>query len=214
MKKSDINKRKRRRKIIMQVYKQVENEKGVLKIVYDTDAPNPREINENLGTMICYHRKYRLGDETFNPDNYNGWNEVLKGECGYPNEIIYLPLYLYDHSGITISTKPFPCAWDSGQVGWIYVTKERIRKEYGVKLVTKNIKEKVLSILENEVKIYDHYLTGEVFGYIIEDHEGNEIDSCYGFYGDDFVANGLFDAIPNEYKSLVEKMIISENVSV
>ena len=40
-------------------------------------------------------------------------------------------LYLYDHSGITMSTGSFCDSWDSGQVGFIYVTKEDIEKEYG-----------------------------------------------------------------------------------
>jgi hypothetical protein len=34
-------------------------------------------------------------------------------------------LYLYDHSGITISTSPFSCGWDSGQVGFIYLTRQK-----------------------------------------------------------------------------------------
>jgi hypothetical protein len=187
----------------MEVYKQVKNENGVLKIVYDTFASNPREMHDNLGIMVCYHGRYILGDKSFNPSNYNGWDEVLKGECGNPNEIIYLPLYLYDHSGITISTTPFSCKWDSGQVGWIYVTKEQIRKEYGVKRVTKKVIEEVLKILVSEVEEYDYYLKGEVFGYIIEDNEGNEIDSSYGYYGYDFKNNGLFYSIPDKYKSLI-----------
>ena len=37
---------------------------------------------------------------------------------------LMLPLYLYDHSGITMNTTGFSCPWDSGQVGWIYAFKE------------------------------------------------------------------------------------------
>jgi len=42
---------------------------------------------------------------------------------------IMLPLYLYDHSGITMSTGKFSCPWDSGQVGWIYCTIEKAMEE-------------------------------------------------------------------------------------
>ncbi|SNS23209.1 hypothetical protein SAMN05446037_1006135 [Anaerovirgula multivorans] len=44
---------------------------------------------------------------------------------------VILPLYLYDHSGITMSSSPFSCQWDSVQVGWIFCTKERFREETG-----------------------------------------------------------------------------------
>lgn len=46
-------------------------------------------------------------------------------------QYVILPLYLYDHSGITISTGPFSCPWDSGQVGWIYAPKDTFRKATG-----------------------------------------------------------------------------------
>jgi hypothetical protein len=82
-----------------------------------------------------------------------------------------LPLYLYDHSGITISTKPFGCPWDSGQVGFIFADREC--KEY----------DDMLAGLTAEVETYDSYLTGDVYGYTIEDQDGNVVHSCWGFYG-------------------------------
>jgi len=46
------------------------------------------------------------------------------------------------------------------------------------------MREKAEACLCAEVKLYDRYLTGDVYGYIIEDDDGNRIDSCWGFYGD------------------------------
>ncbi len=97
---------------------------------------------------------------------------------------IMLPVYLYDHSGIAISTSPFSCPWDSGQVGFIYVSYADIRKEYSCKKVTKAIRRKVIETLEAEAKTYDSYLRGEVYGFQVLDEDGDAIDSCYGFYGD------------------------------
>ncbi len=43
--------------------------------------------------------------------------------------------------------------------------------------------------LEAEVKVYQQYVAGEVYGVIITDPEGNEVDSCWGLIGyDDFTA--------------------------
>ncbi len=76
---------------------------------------------------------------------------------------VILPLYLYDHSGITMNTTGFSCPWDSGQVGWVFVSKKKVREEYGVKRITESLVEKVTEILKGEVKTYDMYLTGELY---------------------------------------------------
>jgi len=91
-------------------------------------------------------------------------------------DIISLPLYLYDHSGITMNTTGFSCPWDSGQVGYIYVSKADARKE---RIPFGNIK----PILESEVETYNQYLTGEVYGYEILNVVRACIDSCCGFFG-------------------------------
>ena len=107
---------------------------------------------------------------------------------------VVLPLYLYDHSGITMSTGSFPCMWDSGQVGWIVCDKETIEKEF------KGDKDRAEKCLLAEVMTYDQYLTGDVYGFIVEereerdeddDSEWEETDSCYGFYGSDVRENGM-----------------------
>lgn len=35
----------------------------ILQIMHDDDAPNPREDYSNFGKMICWHRRYNLGDK-------------------------------------------------------------------------------------------------------------------------------------------------------
>jgi hypothetical protein len=170
------------------------NKKFRIKIVQDTDPSSPRE-DDNLGTMVCFHKRYDLGDKhDYNHIEYDSWGEQRKDIEKTENVCVILPLYLYDHSGITISTSPFGCNWDSGQVGWIFVSKEDVRKEFGVKRITKEIIEKVTNILESEVETYDQYLMGDVYGYEIcevvtcsEGHEHeNELDSCWGFYGSEY----------------------------
>lgn len=96
---------------------------------------------------------------------------------------IRLPLYLYDHSGLTMSTAAFHCPWDSGQVGWIYVTHAALRKEHDMKRVSRRIREAALALMRVEVSEYDQYLTGDVWTVDIEDRDGEIIDSCGGFYG-------------------------------
>ena len=174
----------------MQGIDSIEYKGHFINIYPDEDAPNPRKEFDHLGTMVCFHRRYNLGDEHEFRD-HDELRDFLKEE-----KPICLPLYLYDHSGITISTgnERFracdPQGWDWGMLGYIYVTKEDVRKVYGVKRVTRKTLDRVTKLLEAEVDEYDHYLTGNVYGYEIikpegdgEPHVGRVLDTCWGFFG-------------------------------
>lgn len=169
----------------------------ILKIYQDSDNESPRTAWDNLGKMVCFHKRYDLGDKhKINHNDFESFEDMAEkitdgGE--------YLPLFLYDHGSVTINTSPFSCRWDSGQVGFIYISKQDIIKEYGND--NKKTRKTVLKVLESEVKTYDQYLRGDIYGFkLIEietcslghEHE-NEIDSCWGFYGSDHEASGLFE---------------------
>lgn len=158
----------------MEAIETIEYKGCTIAIHQDEMVESPREW-DNLGKMCCFHSRYDLGDK------HNLTVEEVKGIVEQ-KDIVSLPLYLYDHSGITISTTPFSCPWDSGQVGFIYVDHEAIKKEYKVKRVTEIIIGKVVEILEAEVNTYNDYLTGDVYGYMTFD-KNVEIDCCFGFYG-------------------------------
>jgi hypothetical protein len=169
--------------------KRIEN--YLIEIFHEDSPESPREW-DNLGTMICFHKRYSLGDKhDYKHNDYSGWEEMKKAIIKNENVGVILPLYLYDHSGITISTSPFSCPWDSGQIGFIYVSKEKMLKEYGGKIVTKKLKEKVTEYLKGEVETYDQYLRGDVYGYKVfkvtyceqgYEHK-EELDSSWGYYG-------------------------------
>lgn len=175
-----------------------------LKIEQDTDAEDPRKY-DHFGVMYCWHRRYILGD--VQPSEApNDWvNEHQKHF-----DAVILPLYLLDHSGITMSVTPFSCSWDSGQVGWIVGCKNdpaRL-KEYGLLGATD---EKIRKRLQSEVEEYDQYLTGDVYYWAAEKRcaacgAWEHVDSCGGFYGTDWERNGLVDMLPQEYVALVKEL--------
>ena len=67
-------------------------------------------------------------------------------------------------------------------MGYIYISKKDSVKEWGKTLFTKTVEEKAINYLVMEVKIYNDFLTGDIYGFIIEDQGGEELDSCWGFY--------------------------------
>lgn len=100
------------------------------------------------------------------------------------------PLYLYDHSGITISAGSFNDPWDSGQVGWQYVTHQRLMEEWnGDEILAKRS-------MDLELEAYDQYLRGEVYGFAVIDEDGDTVEACSGFFGDDPYESGMADYFP------------------
>ncbi len=173
-------------------------------ISYDELQDDPRQFSESLGTMACFHKRYDIGDPTHrdeNPLEFQEWVTTSK-------EIAkYFPIYLYDHSGLTIRTYPFECRWDSGLLGYIYVTKERVRKVYGVKRISPQLLDKVSKVLLEEIEEMDYYLRGEVYCIDLEE-DGEVIDSICGIYGYDNLKDYLNTEVSNSYqfKQVVEQL--------
>jgi hypothetical protein len=185
-----------------------------IKISQDEDPWNPREMCDEMATMVTWHRNYNIGDDHNynNPErhfyegfwfelaceldpelaekaerlenwlyDHNGSNEYEERVSKWVNAIIekhliYLPIYIYDHGGITINTTGFSCGWDSGLIGYIFVSKDTVRKEYCWKRITKKRTEEILVRLRSEISLYDQYLTGDVWCYDITDSNGNDMD--------------------------------------
>lgn len=151
-----------------------------ISVMFDENPESPREW-ENIGIIHCAHRRYSLGDVQHNTlEAINAAeNKCLK------NGDIVLPLYLYDHSGITISLSPFSCPWDSGRVGFIAIPRKKMLKEFSAKIFSKKLKEKALEIAKEEIEVYDQFLRGEVYGYVVR-KDSEELESCWGHYGLDY----------------------------
>lgn len=290
-------------------------------IMHDECAENPRESCENLGTMACWHNRYRLGDrlppsetqESFwqglvrstitekrlmqmvslgeipgmrivDKGNdlvdiymigYDGKEYLEYEDVGYTTAayyiqddldvkqcmtalrqyMIWLPLWLYDHGGITISCGSregqYADAWDSGCVGWIVMSKEKamselveiLKDEHGNPIKEEHVNpgkpstwsyltrplteetwaERAEEVLREEVKVYDMYLRGEVYGYrlysaclpfgeVSDDFEPDWEEEEYGVFmggyiGDDIEENGIADELPGFTEALEESRV-------
>lgn len=178
-----------------------------VRIEQDEHAVDPREY-DNAGKMYCWHRRYSLGDEQpdqspdeicrellqdwtgeFIPDELSGdeLREKLEQNC------VMLPLYLYDHSGLAMNTGGFSCPWDSGQVGFILISRPDAIDEWG-----EAWRERAEAVLRAEVEEYNRYLQGDVYRFIAEerdlpDGQWEVVDDIGGFYGSDPRTNGMTD---------------------
>lgn len=175
------------------------NYKGfTINIVSDDDPQDPRKWEDCPSKMYCFHNRYNLGDK----HNYSSMEKILyelaglhyeEGDEEYERTTedllqlieerghIVRKLFLYDHSGLSISSSSFVgrtphASWDSGVVGLQVMEADTISYEWGT---GPDAKEKAEKYMEGEVKTYDNYLTGQVYGYVVEE----TWDSCFGYYG-------------------------------
>ena len=82
--------------------------------------------------------------------------------------------------------------WDYTVSGFVYVTKETLRKEYGVKRITKSIIECAENHLRDELDTLTRWLNGECYGWQIKEYaltddgleweEVDILDSCWGYF--------------------------------
>ena len=186
--------------------KTVEYKGYTIEIIPDSDPINPR-TNDNLTVMVSSHKSFCIDDDGTDYDrgNYDSWDDMEKAIIKNERAVVIKPLYLYDHSGQTIRTSPFSCNWDSGQIGFVWISREKALEGLGLgkgNRISKKQKIQLEKNLEGEVKEYDDYLTGNVFGFKIS-KDGVDIESCWGFAGDD--ANGNEWALV-EAKSIVDHL--------
>lgn len=156
----------------------------------DDDPESPREW-DNCAVLACEHRHYNLGDGTLadaigrTPDEFKSLRHLERYLTLAHGAVVVVPLYLYDHSGISMSTGSFigraqHAEWDSGMVGIAWITRDVCEREFNGDV------EAARKCLEGEVETYDQYLTGDVWGYVVETPAGDHLDSLWGIYGLDY----------------------------
>lgn len=154
--------------------KNIQQSGFTLRILTDDDPDSPANW-DNLGQIAYCSDRYTLGTERVSRDRLD---EIAAGiEDG---SLIGLPVYAYIHGGVTISTGAFSCPWDSGQCGFVYCKASDAEDEWAG---DPHFRANAIRVLSGEVKTFDQYLRGDIYGYVIEGKDGDVVDSCWGFYG-------------------------------
>lgn len=173
-----------------------------VEVTYDMDPESPREW-DNACRLVMSHNRYRFPNEAdVDFDAYDGWDEVEKALRSKHRAHLIVPVYMYDHSGLAFRAgRGFGDVdsgrWDWGQVGFAYLTKSDLRREWGK---DQEREQKALASIEAELDAYESFVNGNVYCFSVEDEDGNLIESCAGFYDmDDALKEGKSIAENNEY---------------
>jgi hypothetical protein len=212
-----------------------------IKIRQDEFVGSPDDWgNEDL-FLVYDHREFTVKRDDFSPEDIYDYLSIknallkedifqpkdeleydLKGYFDYESKYWIFPVEAYIHSGVYLSlfsgTKQ--CRWDSSVSGYILASKEEFKD---LEIAT--------NAAEGLLETWNQYLSGDVWGYIIEksnaiytiskekfdrllfendlstlesefdvENEWEEVDSCWGFYGEDAAINEAKLVIDNYEK--------------
>ena len=169
-----------------------------LKIEYEEDAESPREWT-TLGYFITIDNRMK------SPDNNEELKTIIK-ETGeeaknvkdhirrikkeFSEKIIAIyPISKYEHSEVGYflgSTFGF----DYSNNGF-YIVTDKTAKELGAK------RKDFEKIIKDELNIYNKYINGEVYSFMLYDKNGKLEDSCGGFYN----IEDIREYLPEEWKN-------------
>lgn len=187
----------------------MEVKKYQVAIEQSSDVEDPCGAWDMLGKILCFHPRHKFGhDEGFTKESFDVY---MKDNP----EDFYFPLYMYDHSGVTISLTPFNDRWDSMQIGYVWVKRDEAEKEFGSQLeVDKDsltrplqLRVKVLECIQNDVKSVDMWLTGDVWNFIVTDENGDVVESGNDIYGRDYAEQEGKEALKQLEAEAIRKQI-------
>jgi len=186
----------------MDALETIERDGFTARLYADEDPQNPRTDWDQLGIIVHWHRRHTIGDRKITDTERDalsrprGWallERYLRATEGLIGPLI--PVGLLDHSGLRVyagggSAPGDAQGWDSGTVGFIYTTKKKV-DELGAPL------DSLDDQLRGEIEEYNQYLSGDIYGYVIEDQDGNDAPdgSCWGFYGYDYAISQMNEAL-------------------
>lgn len=160
-------------------------------IKHDIWEENPRDWDICSSTLVTAHKRYSFGGVALTRcanSIEDAFQQHLADKDLTEKDVIFLEVYMFDHSGIALSTTPFGCRWDSGQLGFIYEKRSDIREEFNVKRISKKLEQRIYERLDSEVNLLGHWANGEVFCFTVDG------ETYGGFYGFDHQKSGLFEA--------------------
>ena len=183
-------------------------------LVYDPDADNPREW-DNLGTiLISPDKSHWIANRDVAVDTsihlgknpFEHWDNIRREQLKLKKSEIAIayPITKYEHGEIFLQLG-YKRGWDYTVSGFVYVTKETLRKEYGVTRITKSVIARAESCLQSELNMLTGWLNGECYGWQIKEsaltddgldwEEVDTLDNCWGYLDRDYAFDSMKDAL-------------------
>jgi len=157
----------------------IEYKKYTINIYQDGSPESPDEWGDNNVFLVSYHSDFTVErDDIITKDEASAilsgdYSEYDKQNCKAIEKKYHIfGLEAYIHSGISLSISyegNYPDRrWDVSQLGVVLVSKDETK-----------LRKKAKEMAEILIKNWNMYLSGDIYGYIVEETD----DSCWGHYG-------------------------------
>lgn len=164
---------------------------GFTATVYQDNDPESPAEGSVVGVIAWDHRRGDYGDMPANWDDWGLTEALVRGT--FPDATVIVPLYAYDGQGGTeIDVED---AWTQRVNGFIYATAATVAECIGDDAAEAQVRE----VLAQEVEVWVQWAQGDVYGVVVHDQSGTEIDSQWGLYGHEFAleeAGRMLDDVP------------------
>lgn len=155
------------------------------------EADNPYWIGQPVGTLMRIHDEY---EHRIKPAHRLHW----------------LPIYMYEHGDVKLSTTPFSCHWDSSLAGMLFTTGAEIKEMLGVKNLYEGHIKQATDMMTEALPTLQQWINGDCWGFELR-VDGEVVGSCWGFYGSDIEENGMAQYLPTNYRELETTMEVATN---
>jgi hypothetical protein len=114
-----------------------------------------------------------LSDEIDNPTKLSDFKKRIEDD----EFCLLLPVYMYNHGDVMVSTSPFECQFDSGVLGYWVFTQQELDEHF------KGNREEANKYVKHRIEEYSEYLQGNVYTLHTFDQETFQYeDSVSGIY--------------------------------
>lgn len=180
-----------------------------VEIDQDQDPMSPRDDDSPGARLVMWGKNYDFpNDAGIDIGSYYGWAAIEQMLQERDDVLVTAPIWVYDHSGIAFKTGertyPFDDRWDSAQCGVAYVDRKTWADCMGTEWTgSDEQRQQALKLIAGDVETYGQYVNGEVYGYTVTDPaDGEVVDSCWGFYGWDYVVAEATAAAENAVRQV------------
>jgi len=106
--------------------------------------------------FALFHKKYKfINTVPFTPDRFESWEEMERFIMKEYNPVAIIPVFLHDHGGLVLLDW-VERGWDTMQIGYMFISKEKANKE--------NLtEEQAKKILKDTFDEYAAYVQGECY---------------------------------------------------
>ena len=194
-----------------EVYFELRNNSGDIMTIY-RDEPNVVPLSDDWVRTLCRYFTWHPNYDSTQPHRYpnpsdfidsltkQGLTTKLKSEIFTLHELIAevfvrlykdgnvyaIPLFVSPTTSLDYTpTLEFTTVYNSSNrdfVGFAFATREEIYRWFNTKRITKSIEQEILTMVNRELSIYNEYLKGATYHYVIKTAEGTEIDRGIDFY--------------------------------